>query len=256
MIDIPCTWLPRQISFNKFFMNELKQKRYKNYIKRNVVLIFNGYGDTFLSCSVSRTREPTPTKGEMRELFASSGKSLFYVITIQEHLKPSNEAAPLTGKEEQKRFWKWAIFDRKHIAHKHIQISSRTFIQKPLNARKTVEVGKVSNSLRKCLVSFSSSGIVAFKSERTGEWYLSVLFQYDGWRAASAHKFIASTRRWTLAVGAKERRKFDTVYKSLQKTTTVEPMKLLILLKTLFSHERTLNTVENIFYIQFWRRKK
>lgn len=75
-------------------MNELKQKRYKNYIKKNVVLIPNGYRDTFLSCFQLNKHE----EKVKRELFASSSKSLFYVIALRGYSKPSNEAVTWVGK--------------------------------------------------------------------------------------------------------------------------------------------------------------
>jgi hypothetical protein len=38
-----------------------------------------------------------------RELFASSSKSLFYVIAIQEHLKPSSEETLTGGNKKNKK---------------------------------------------------------------------------------------------------------------------------------------------------------
>lgn len=57
-------------------------------------------------------------KGEMRALRqAATGKSLFYVIAIQEYLKPSNEALTESGKGRTKNGIENEQFSTENTSH-------------------------------------------------------------------------------------------------------------------------------------------
>lgn len=182
-----------------------------------------------------------------RELFASSRKSLFYVIAIQEHLKPSSKKKHWQkGKWRTKPFGKWAIFDIENTSH-----IPKTQALRGGWTKKKFEFQIHWNKKELRIVSIVWD-LWTRQKTRGGEFMRRSLIHDDECRRK---KFVYIETKKSF-IRSRNGNNFSQTFKKSQLKAEIWALELLISRKTIFfRHHRTLNPAENNIFTELWQEK-